>query len=57
MYMCSTYEEIAQELGVTRQCIAQTAISGLRKVFVNTQKLYPDLSPREIIQELCLTFK
>ena len=56
MYMCSTYEEIAQELGVTRQCIAQTAKSGLRKIYLNVKKLYPDLSPQEIAHEICITF-
>ena len=65
MPTCSSYEEVAEvlskELGLkkrlTRQCIAQTAKSGLRKVFNNAKKICPDLSTVEIILELCRVFE
>lgn len=56
MRMCSSYEEIAQDLGVTRQCVAQIAKSGLRKIYKNTKKLFPDLTPPEVADELCKVF-
>ena len=51
-----SYEEIAQDLGITRQCVAQTAKSGLRKIYKNTKRMFPDLSPSEIADELCKVF-
>ena len=61
---CTSYEEVALELSkelglkrpLTRQTIAQTAKSGLRKIFYNAQEICPELSPKEILCDLCRIF-
>jgi len=45
-------EEIAQELGTTRQYISNTLKSAMTKVFDNAQKQFPDLGPYEVAMEL-----
>lgn len=64
MQTCSSYEEVAVELSrelglkkrLTRQCIAQTAKSGLRKIYNNAKAICPELNTTEIILELCKIF-
>lgn len=50
-------QEIADELGVSRQYISQTTKAALGKVYRNLEKLDPYLSPLEIIESLMMMFK
>lgn len=45
-------QQIADELGVTRQNIAQTVKRAMRKVYKHYKKLNPNLSPFEVAANL-----
>ena len=52
-----SYEEIAQEMGTTRQYVRQTAVSAMNKVFRRAEKLEPDFKSHEIFWELIRLFE
>lgn len=45
-------EEIAQELGTTRQYVCNTLKSGMRKIYISLKKLNPDMTPFEIVNAI-----
>lgn len=42
-------EQIAQELGTTRQYVCNTLKSALRKLYKGVKKMNPDMEPFEIV--------
>jgi hypothetical protein len=48
-------QEIASELGITRQAVAQTVKRALGKLYKNYCKEYPELTPFEIVAKILET--
>lgn len=49
-------QEIAHDMGITKQAVALSLKKGLSKVWSNLGKLYPDISPFErmiVLAEFC----
>lgn len=47
-------EEIAKAEGTTRQYISNTLKSAMGKVFIATQKEFPDLTPYEVAKQMIM---
>lgn len=45
-------EQIAQELGTTRQYVCNTIKSGLRKLYAGLKKKNPDMEPFELVNAI-----
>lgn len=45
-------EEIAQDMGTTRQYISNTLKSAMSKVYDNTKKMFPELTPYQVASHL-----
>jgi predicted transcriptional regulator len=45
-------EQIAQELGTTRQYVCNTLKSALRKIYKSLKKKNPDMTPFEIVNAI-----
>ena len=49
-------EEIANELGTTRQYVSNTIKSGLKKLYKGVKAKNPDLTPFEVVNSIMVFF-